>query len=263
MKNEREKRGLSPFWVGGFHAVKETLDSRPEDVFELWVAAVKNQDLETQEIIRRARKRGIPVHFRDKEELSRVTKTDRHQGLAARAKEKSVLSFSDFLNRWEEKGNFKRDNFFLVALDQIQDPHNLGAIARSASVFGAHGLILCDRRSASASSGAVRSSAGALEKISLYEAANLGQALASAKKAGFWIYGAAAGGRPAWESALNTPMILVIGSEGEGLRKSTEDLCDELLGIPISESGVSSLNASVASGILMYEICRRGVRGNL
>ncbi len=259
LKNESKKKGLSLIWIGGFHSVKETLESRPEDVFELWVEA-KNQTPEIAEVIRRARALRIPVHFRDKDELFHATKTDRHQGLAARAKEKSVLSFSDFLGRWEEKGDFKRDNFFLVALDQIQDPHNLGAIARSASVFGARGLIICDRRSASVSLGALRSSAGALEKIPLYEAGNLGQALASAKKAGFWIYGAAAGGRPSWESALNSPMILVIGSEGEGLRKSTQDLCDELVGIPISESGVSSLNASVAAGILMYEVYRRGVR---
>ncbi len=260
MRPQNPRRVSPAVWITGFHSVKETLGSRAEDVLELWVAAVKNQDLETQEIIRQARRRGIPVHFRDRDEIARVTKTDRHQGLAARAKEKSVLSFSDFLSRWEENEDFKRDHFFLVALDQIQDPHNLGAIARSASVFGAHGLIICDRRSASASLGALRSSAGALEKIALYEAGNLGQALASAKKAGFWIYGAAAGGRPAWQSALNSPMILVIGSEGEGLRKSTEEFCDELVGIPISESGVPSLNASVAAGILLYEVYRRDKR---
>ncbi len=247
---------VSSVWIGGFHSVKETLDSRPEDVFELWVAA-KNQNPEIEEIIRQARRLKVPVHFRDKDELSRVTGTDRHQGLAVKAKERGVLSFSAFLDRWENPGTSKRENVFLVALDQIQDPQNLGAIARSASVLGASGLLISDRRSASASSGALRSSAGALEKISLYEASNLGQALLSAKKAGFWIYGAASGGRLAWESALNFPMILVIGSEGEGLRKSTADLCDELVGIPVSPAGVSSLNASVAAGILMYEIARR------
>ncbi len=247
---------LPAVWIGGFHSVKETLDSRPEDVFELWAPA-KNQTPEIEEIIRRARALKIPVHFRDKDELSRVTKTDRHQGLAAKVKERGIISFSDFLDRWKENEDIKRENFFLAALDQVQDPHNLGAIARSASVFGAGGLIISDRRSASASSGAVRSSAGALEKIALYEASNLGQALLSAKKAGFWVYGAAMGGRTLWESALNCPMILVIGSEGEGLRKSIADLCDELVEIPLSQSGVSSLNASVAAGILMYEISRR------
>lgn len=256
LKNERKKWGLSLIWIGGFHSVKETLESRPEDVFELWVVA-KTQNPEIEEMIRRARKMKIPVHFRDKDELSRITGTERHQGLAVKAKEKGILSFSDFLERRENSETSKRENIFLVALDQIQDPQNLGAIARSASVFGAEGLLISDRRSASASSGALRSSAGALEKISLYEAPNLGQALSNAKKAGFWIYGAASGGRAAWESALNFPMILVIGSEGEGLRKSIAELCDELVGIPMAETGVSSLNASVAAGILMYEIDRR------
>jgi len=299
-------------WICGIHSVEETFSARSGDIFELWVeSGIRSPVID--EMIRFARRLKILTRFKNKDELLRVTEETRHQGVAARVRQREAGSFLDFLKNMEsaneEKkvtthvtpGRFPKDfgsgisepygpvtirrpesrlseglpldcglrrndgreqlqkkkRMVLVALDQIQDPHNFGAIARSASVLGAQGLIIPDRRSASVSSGSIRASAGAIQKIPIYQAANLGQALLRAKELGFWIYGASAGGRKIWESALNCPMIIVVGSEGVGLRKSIEELCDEVVGIPISDSGVSSLNASVAASILLYETLRR------
>lgn len=145
----------------------------------------------------------------------------------------------------------------LVALDQIQDPHNLGAIARSAVNLGASGLIVPERRSSPVSAVAIQSSAGAIQKIKLFRVVNLAQALERAKKAGFWVYGADASGSPCWQAVLNTPLILVVGSEGYGIRQLVRTLCDELLSIPQSAGGVESLNASCAASVLLYEIARQ------
>ena len=243
-------------WISGLHSVEETFASRSGDVFELWIESGSRTPA-LEEIIREARRLKILTRFKNKDELFRVTQETRHQGVAARIRERETGSFLDFLKNLEIAGEEKKKGMLLVALDQIQDPHNFGAIARSASVFGAQGLIIPDRRSASVSSGSIRSSAGAVQKIPVYQAPNLAQSLLRAKEQGFWLYGASASGRKIWESALNFPMILVIGSESEGLRKSIEDLCDELVGIPVSDSGVSSLNASVAAGVLLYETLRR------
>lgn len=243
-------------WICGLHSVEETFVARSGDIFELWVESGSRVPA-IEEMIREARRLKIPTRFKNKDELFRATQEARHQGVAAMVRQREAGSFLDFLKHLESVSEEKKKKMVLVALDQIQDPHNFGAIARSASVLGAQGIVLPDRRSASVSSGSIRSSAGAVQKIPVYQAPNLAQALLRAKEQGFWIYGASASGRKIWDSALNFPMILVIGSEGEGLRKSIEELCDELVGIPISDSGVSSLNASVAASILLYETLRR------
>lgn len=243
-------------WIGGIHAVEETLSSRAQDISQLCFESGASSPV-FNEMIRRARKLKIVTRFKSKDEISRLTGEERHQGAAARVRAGPPGSFLDFLDGLDDAPQEKRKDWVFVALDQIQDPHNFGAIARSASALGARGLVIPDRRSASVSSGSMRSSAGAIQKIPIYQAPNLSQALLRAKERGFWIYGAAAEGRKVWESALNFPMILAIGSEGEGLRPSTRNLCDEVVGIPMPEGGVSSLNASVAAGILLYETLRR------
>ncbi len=263
MEAEVKRRGARPSpqqeatdWICGIHSVEETFASRLGDVFELWVeSGIRSPAID--EMIREARRLKILTRFKNKDELARVTEETRHQGVAARVRQREAGSFLDFIKNLEGVAEEKKKGLVLVALDQIQDPHNFGAIARSASVLGAQGLIIPDRRSASVSSGSIRASAGAIQKIPIYQATNLGQALLRAKEQGFWIYGASAGGRKIWESALNFPMILVVGSEGAGLRKSIEELCDEIVGIPIADSGVSSLNASVAASVLLYEVLRR------
>jgi 23S rRNA (guanosine2251-2'-O)-methyltransferase len=150
-----------------------------------------------------------------------------------------------------------RKGLILVALDEVQDPHNLGAIARSAVNLGAQALILPERRSAPVTGAVVAASAGAIQKIPVVSVVNLGQALERLKEEGFWVYGADASGRPAWDAVFNTPLVLVIGSEGYGMRPLVTSICDEVVSIPQAEGGVESLNASCAASVLLYEVARQ------
>jgi len=150
-----------------------------------------------------------------------------------------------------------QEGLVVVALDQIQDPHNLGAIARSALQLGARCLVTPERRSSPVTQAAIQSSAGAALKIPIHRVVNLAQTLALCKEAGFWVYGADAAGKDVWDARLNTPCVLVIGNEGYGLRPLVRASCDELLRIPQVDHGVGSLNASCAATALLYEIARQ------
>ncbi len=243
-----------PRWFGGPHAVGEILRVRPGDVQELCVA----QDSEREsprigKLIVLARSRGLRVRFARPGELDRLC-PEGHQGVAALARERRVQGLDAYLAGLDEAS---RREAVIVALDCIQDPHNLGAIARSAANLGAAGLLVPDRRSAHSSPAAVRASAGALERIPVFTVVNLAQALARFREAGFWVYGADMEGRPAWEVELKPPFVLVIGSEGEGLRALVKKSCDALLTIPQAAAGVASLNASCAASVLLYEVRRQ------
>jgi 23S rRNA (guanosine2251-2'-O)-methyltransferase len=165
-----------------------------------------------------------------------------------------ALTLDELLTQFPETA---RRGLVFVALDQIQDPHNLGAIARSAVNLGAKAIIMPERRSAPVSEAAVAASAGAIQKIPVVSVVNLGQALSRLRESGFWIYGADASGRPVWEMAFQAPLVLVIGSEGSGMRPLVRSLCDETVAIPQAAGGVESLNASCAASVLLYEVARQ------
>ncbi|MDD5657599.1 MAG: 23S rRNA (guanosine(2251)-2'-O)-methyltransferase RlmB, partial [Elusimicrobia bacterium] len=192
--------------------------------------------------------------FVGRAQLDRVAGGSRHQGAALLTAAASEETLAGLLARFPESS---RRGLRLVALDQIQDPHNLGAIARSAVNLGASGLILPERRSAGVTAAAVQASAGAIQRLPVASVVNLAQALERLKAAGFWVYGADAGGRPAWEATFNTPLVLVIGSEGAGLRPLVRSLCDEVVAVPQASGGVDSLNASCAASVLLYEVARQ------
>lgn len=242
-------------WIGGMHAVSETLRARPASVGELWVVNGV-QSPEVGEMIRLARKAGARVLFVGRGELDRATGGGHNQGVGAKTyvAASEAEDFSTFLARLSAE---QKKGMVLVALDQIQDPHNLGAIARSAVNLGARGLIVPERRSAPVSPAAIQASAGAIQKIDVFRVVNLAQALARCKEHGFWIYGADASGPTAWSAKINTPLVLVIGSEGYGMRDLVRASCDGLLSIPQTARGVSSLNASCAASVLLYEIARQ------
>ena len=145
----------------------------------------------------------------------------------------------------------------VVAMDQIQDPHNFGAIARSAVCLGAKALIYPERRTAPISQAVMQASAGAIMRLPAYSVGNLAQTLLRMKDDGFWVYGADADGKAAWDVKLNFPMVLVVGSEGEGMRPLVRSYCDEVVAVPLAEEGVASLNASCAASILLYEAARQ------
>ncbi|MCX5788765.1 MAG: 23S rRNA (guanosine(2251)-2'-O)-methyltransferase RlmB [Elusimicrobia bacterium] len=238
-------------WLRGRHAVEESLRARARGVRELWVLSGLQAE-HIKELIGLARGAGARVRYVSKNELDRLGPG--HQGLAARVGEKPAAGLEEWLAGLSAEA---KKSAVLVALDQIQDPHNLGAIARAASCLGGVALLVPDRRSAPVSPAAVQASAGAIEKIPVLNVGNLAQALEKLKGEGFWVYGADMSGKPCWETRLNFPLVLVIGSEGAGLRALVRERCDELVAVPQSAGGVASLNASTAAAVLLYEAARQ------
>jgi 23S rRNA (guanosine2251-2'-O)-methyltransferase len=252
-RHGRPSPGGETRWVGGIEKVSAALAASPEEARELWVEH-KTQHPALGAIIKTAKERGIPVQFMSRPELDRALKGGKHQGIALRVSYDPTESFGEWMDTLDEA---RKPGLIIVALDQIQDPHNLGAIARSALQLGAQAVLTPERRSAPVTQAAVQSSAGAILKIKVHRVVNLAQALAKAKQNGFAIYGADASGKPAWTAALTTPCVLVIGSEGYGLRSLVRASCDELLSIPQVAHGVGSLNASCAATALLYEVARQ------
>lgn len=240
-------------WLSGRNAVTETLHARSRGVRELWVQD-GTQGEHIRDLVQLARSAGARVRWVKKAELDRVAPGN-HQGLALRVGERPAAGL-DELVRGLSSEDKKRT--VLVALDQIQDPHNLGAIARAAANLGARALITPERRAAPVTPAAVQASAGAIEKLPVLPVGNLAQNLERLKQEGFWIYGAAMDGKPCWDVRFNLPLVLVIGSEGSGLRPLVRERCDELVAIPQSERGVESLNAAAAAAVLLYEAARQG-----
>jgi len=240
-------------WVGGFDAVRQALERAPNDARAVWIEhQLKHEAI--SEIVRLAKDLNIPVQYMGRPELDRALKGGKHQGVAL----KSVFDPAETFGEWlEGLDDARKKGVVVVALDQIQDPHNLGAIARSALQLGARCCVIPERRSAPVTSAVIQASAGAALKIPVHRIVNLAQTLARCKEAGFWVYGADASGKPAWDATLNTPCVLVIGSEGYGMRPLVRASCDELLSVPQVAHGVGSLNASCAATALLYEIARQ------
>ena len=250
----RREPAASP-WLGGVHSVLETLRGRPGSAKELLVAH-GDRSPEAAEAVQLARAAGARVRFVDRRDLDRIA-GGRNQGLALRAGLGAGDTLPGLLERFPPES---RAGLVLVALDQIQDPQNLGAIARSALNLGARALILPEHRACPVTPAAIQASAGAIQRLPVVSVVNLGQALGRLKQEGFWIYGADAAGRPAWDAVFNTPLVLVIGSEGCGMRPLVRELVDELVSVPQAAGGVDSLNASAAAGVLLYEIARQARR---
>lgn len=240
-------------WIGGIEAVAAALANSPYDCKDLWVEhELQNEAI--GELVRRAKDLGVAVQFMARPELDRAVKGGKHQGIALRVAYDPMETFAEWIRSLDEE---RKKGLVIVALDQIQDPHNLGAIARSALQLGARCMVAPERRSSPVTQAAVQSSAGAVLKIPVHRVVNLAQTLALCKENGFWVYGADAAGKNAWEATLNTPCVLVIGSEGYGLRPLVRASCEELLAIPQVAHGVGSLNASCAATALLYEIARQ------
>ncbi|MBI4678577.1 MAG: 23S rRNA (guanosine(2251)-2'-O)-methyltransferase RlmB [Elusimicrobia bacterium] len=241
-------------WISGVHAVQETLAARGADVLELWIDRDAAGSSKTEALVRQGRSAGLKARLVGRRELDRVA-GGRHQGVAARVAARGRQDLGAYLQGLS--GAAKKDSV-LVALDRVQDPRNLGAIARSAANLGAAGIIIPDRRSSPVTPVAVSASAGAIQRIKVFTVVNLAAALAACREAGFWIYGADASGEPAWKTSLNRPLVLVIGSEGAGMRRLVREACDAVVSIPQTAAGVESLNASCAASVLLYEIRRQG-----
>lgn len=203
-------------------------------------------------IASKAREAGIVVVEADRRKLDGMSVTQAHQGVVALAAVREYVSVADILAIAEERN----EPPFVIACDEISDPHNLGAILRTAECVGAHGVLIPKRRSAGLTATVDKASAGAAEHMAVARVANMASALRELKDAGLWIYGTAADGTsPLWKTDFSGPVCLVIGSEGEGMSRIVAEQCDFLVSIPM-KGRVSSLNASASAAIVMYEILR-------
>ncbi len=214
------------------------------------------QDGPINSILREARKHDVIVSFVEKERLAQMSETGRHQGVIAFAAAYEYAKIEDILRLAEEKG----EPPFVFLLDGIEDPHNLGAIIRTANLAGAHGVIIPKRRAVGLTATVAKASAGALNYTPVAKVTNLGAAIESLKEKGLWFVCADMGGTPMYELDLKGPIGLIIGSEGEGVSRLVKEKCDYMAAIPM-KGNIDSLNASVAAGVLAYEIVRQRIKG--
>ena len=204
-------------------------------------------------IASKARAQGVVVVETDRRKLDQMSQTKAHQGVVAVCAVKEYCTVQDILDIATERG----EPPFVIICDEISDPHNLGAIIRSAECVGAHGVVIPKRRSAGLTAVVDKAAAGAAEHMAIARVPNLTAAMEELKTAGLWIYGTAAeGSSPLWKTDLTGPIALVIGSEGDGMSRLVREHCDFTISIPL-KGQISSLNASAAAAVLMYEILRQ------
>ena len=204
-------------------------------------------------IASKAREQGLVVVECDRRKLDLMSRTQAHQGVIALCAVKETVSVADILAIAAERG----EPPVVIVCDEISDGHKLGAIIRSAECAGAHGVVIPKRRSAGLTAVVDKASAGAAEHMAVARVANIPAALQELKKHGLWVYGTAAdGASDLWHTDLSGAVALVIGSEGDGMGRLVRENCDFILSLPM-KGRVSSLNASVAAGIVMYEVMRQ------
>ena len=210
------------------------------------------QDGPVKTILREAKKQDTMVQYVKKERLDQLSETKNHQGVIAYCAACEYAEVSDILENAKKKGEAP----FIVLLDGIEDPHNLGAIIRTANLAGAHGVIIPKRRAVGLTAIVAKTSAGALNYTPVAKVTNLKQTMEELKEKGIWFVGADMGGETMYDLDLKGPIGLVIGSEGEGISKLVKEHCDFIASIPM-KGEIDSLNASVAAGVLAFEIVRQ------
>ena len=210
------------------------------------------QDGPVRTILREAKKHDTMIQFVKKERLDQMSETGHHQGVIAQAAAYEYATVEDMLERAREKGEAP----FLLFLDNIEDPHNLGAIIRTANLAGAHGVIIPKRRAVGLTATVARTSAGALNYTPVAKVTNLAKTMEELKEKGLWFVCADMGGESMYRLNLTGPIGLVVGNEGEGVGRLVKEKCDFVAAIPM-KGEIDSLNASVAAGVLAYEIVRQ------
>ena len=203
-------------------------------------------------IKREAKAKQTPVKFVTKERLDQLSETGKHQGVIAYAAAYEYATVEEILDNARQKGEAP----FLFLLDNIEDPHNLGAIIRTANLAGAHGVIVPKKRAAGLTAVVAKTSAGALNFTPVARVTNLAKTIEELKKEGIWFVCADMGGTTMYDLNLKGPIGLVIGNEGEGVGRLVKEKCDMIASIPM-KGDIDSLNASVAAGVLAYEIVRQ------
>ena len=210
------------------------------------------QDGPVRTIAREARKTDTIINYVSKERLDQLSETHAHQGVIAQVAAYDYSTVDEILARAEEKGEAP----FLIILDNVEDPHNLGAIIRTANLAGAHGVIIPKRRAVGLTSTVAKTSAGAINYTPVAKVTNIVRTIEELKEKGIWFVCADMGGESMYKLNLTGPMGLVIGNEGEGVSRLVREACDFTASIPM-KGDIDSLNASVAAGVLAYEIVRQ------
>jgi len=209
-------------------------------------------------VIKLAREKKIVIKEVDKKKLEQLSETGKHQGVIAIVSSYKYCEPDEIIQYAKERD----EKPFIVILDEIEDPHNFGAIIRTAEICGVHGIIIPKRRNVSVTSTVYKSSAGAVEHIKIAKVTNINSYIDDIKDKGIWVYGAdMEGDEYCYEADFTSAVALVIGSEGKGLSRLTMEKCDVLVKIPMVGK-ITSLNASVASGIMMYEVLKQKIIGD-
>lgn len=233
--------------IEGRNPIKEALNA-----VEITKLYVQNGIRELSEIVQSAKSKGINIKMCDKRELDKISETGRHQGIIAQAKDYEYASLEQIKNDAKDKG----EKLFVIILDEVEDPHNLGSVIRISECVGAHGVIIPKRRSASVNATVMRVSAGAASYVKIAQVNNINDAIRELKEDFVTVCCADMCGESMYNAQLDCDIALVIGNEGSGVRSLTRKLCDKTISIP-QYGKLNSLNASVACGIMAYEIMRQ------
>src|SRR4051794_31632029 len=252
-RRKQTGRGGDSEWVAGRNSVVEALRANMPAT-AVYVAEGAERDGRLREVFRVAADRGIALMEVSRTELDRLTDGAVHQGLAARVPAYEYAHPDDLLARAEEAG----EEPLIVALDSVTDPRNLGAVVRSAAGFGAHGVVVPERRAAGMTASAWKTSAGAAARLPVAHATNLTRQLKAFQEAGCMVVGLAADGEVSLPDLdlADGPLVVVVGSEGDGLSRLVAETCDLLVRVPMVSS-LESLNAGVAASVALYEIARK------
>lgn len=238
--------------IFGINPVTEALKAgRP--IQRLLIAEQRKSDRDILEIIRLAKGRGTEVRIATRDALKREAPNALHQGVIAITAARQYAALDDILQLPAQKGQAP---LYLV-LDGVEDPRNLGALLRTAEATGVHGVIIPERRAVGLTETVAKAAAGALEYVPVVKVVNIVNALEELKKAGVWVAGAEAGGDALyWDADFDRPIALVLGGEDKGVRRLVRERCDYLLSLPLM-GNITSLNVSVAAGVLLYEVLRQ------
>jgi len=236
----------------GIHAVREALQAGSS--LDRIVIAKGRQDTRIEEIVQLARAQNIPVRFEDRGQLDRLANSRDHQGVVAVAAAGPPATLEDVLDHANKS---RGQTGLVVLLDGVEDPHNLGAIIRTALAAGAHGIVIPERRAAGLTDTVARASAGALAHLPVAKVTNLARAMEELKEAGYWLVGLDQNGEKNYtEVDYTTPTGIVMGGEGNGLHELTRKRCDFVVSLPTT-GPVKSLNVSVATGVVLFEALRQ------
>lgn len=234
----------------GRNAVAEALKA-DRSIDKIFIIDSKH-DGPLKKIVSEARKKNIIVNFVNKDKLNDISVTKKHQGVIAYAAAYNYVDVKDIIQTAADKGEAP----FIIILDSIEDPHNLGAILRTANIAGVHGIIIPKRRAVGLTSTVAKTSAGAIEHTKVARVTNVARTIDELKKEGFWIACADMEGELMYNVDLKGSLAIVIGNEGEGVSRNVKEKCDFIVKVPM-KGEITSLNASVAAGILTYEALRQ------